>query len=181
MVVLLPHRRDAIVVLMNAGHELPLPGAAGELQRIPRGVVSLLLGEEPAPGTSLARFYVVFDIVLVVVLTAIAWALVRLLRHRQRSLGNRRRLAGMARGVGELAAAALLLGMPALSGQTYAGAWLWWPDLALALLAIAGVLGATGITRILVRWRAPSIATVAADGASPARTSTGPTVGGASA
>ena len=80
-----------------------------------------------------------------------------------------------------VAVGALVLGMPALSGQTYAGAWLWWPDLTLALRALSGMLGATGVTRILVRWRAPSIAAVAEEGVAPARASTGPTVGGASA
>lgn len=181
MIVLLPRQRLAVVTLMNASHELPLPGAAGELQRIPRGVVSLLLGERPDPGMSLARFYVAFDTLVALALVAIAWTLIRVLRQRHRPLGRGRRLAGVARGAAELLVGALLVAAPALTGQTYAGAWLWWPDLTVALLAVGGMLASTGVIRILLRLRAPSIAAVAEAGRTPASASTGSTVEGASA
>jgi len=181
MIVLLPRERLAVVTLMNASHELPLPGAASELQRIPRGVVSLLLGDEPAAATSLARFYTLFDTAVALVLAAIAWVLVRLLRHRHRPLARGHRLAGIARGVGELAVGALVLAAPAVSGQTYAGAWLWWPDLTLALVAAGGMLAATGALRILVRWRAPSPTAVAETGPAPVPVGGDSTVEGASA
>lgn len=155
MVVVLPRQRLALVTLANASHELPLPGAASELQRIPRGVVSLLLGEEPEAGVSLARFYAVFDTVVVLALAAVVWPLVRMVRRRDRALSLRRRLLGIGRGTAELALGALLIAAPLLTGQGYAGAILWWPDLAVVLLVIGGLLALTGAARIALRLRAP--------------------------
>ena len=157
MIVLLPRQRLAVVTLTNASHELPLPGAASELQRIPRGVVSLLLGEEPAVGTTLTRFYLVFDAVVALTLVAIGVALIRLLRRRHRTLRLRRRVIAVARGTVEVALGALLLAVPVLSGQTYPGAFLWWPDLTVVLVALGGLLAIMGATRIVLRLRAPSV------------------------
>jgi hypothetical protein len=116
----------------------------------------LLLGEEPEIGTTLTRLYLVFDTVVVLTLLAISWALVRLLRRRHVALTLPRRALGVLRGAGEAALGALFLAAPALSGQGYAGALLWWPDLAVVLLAVGGLLALMGATRIVLRLRAAS-------------------------
>ena len=158
MIVLLPRQRLAVVTLANANNELPLPGGASELQRTPRGVVSLLLGEEPETGTTLTRLYIVFDTIVALALVALGWALTRLLRRRDRAVTGLRRLVALARGTGEIAVGALLLAAPALSGYGYAGALLWTPDLTVVLLVAGGLLALMGATRIVLRLRAPSAA-----------------------
>jgi CubicO group peptidase (beta-lactamase class C family) len=170
MIVLLPRQRLAVVTLMNAGHEVPLPGATSELQRIPRGVVSLLLGEEPAAGTTLTRFYLIFDTAVALALVAVVWAFVRLVRRRRRALGRRGRPAGVIRGVVELGLGALLLAAPLLSGQGYAGALLWWPDLAVVVLALGGMVALLGATRIALRLRAPAARAATTGGGDTATT-----------
>jgi hypothetical protein len=156
MIVLLPRQRLAVVTLANANNELPLPGGASAMQRIPRGVVSLLLGEQPEVGTTLTRLYIAFDVAVGLVLMAIAWALTRLPRRRHRALTLPRRALGVVRGTGEVALGALLLAAPVLSGQGYAGALLWTPDLAVVVLVTGGLLVPMGATRIVLRLRAPS-------------------------
>jgi len=158
MIVLLPRQRLAVVTLANANNELPLPGGASSLQRIPRGVVSLLLGEEPETGTTLTRLYIVFDTIVALAFVALGWALTRLLRRRDRALTRLRRLVALARGAGEIVVGALLLAAPALSGYGYAGALLWTPDLTVVLLVAGGLLALMGATRIVLRLRAPSAA-----------------------
>jgi len=156
MIVLLPRQRLAVVTLANANNELPLPGGASAMLRIPRGIVSLLLGEKPEVGTTLTRLYIAFDVAVGIILMAIGWALTRLLRRRHFALTLRRRALGVVRGTGEVALGALLLAAPALSGQGYAGALLWTPDLAVVVLVTGGLLVLMGVTRIALRLRAPS-------------------------
>ncbi len=64
MFVLIPDQHLGMVMLMNAGLQLPLPGADGVLDRIPSETVSLLLGQQPASAMSLNRFYLIFDAVV---------------------------------------------------------------------------------------------------------------------
>ena len=156
MIVLLPRQRLAVVTLANANNELPLPGGASATQRIPRGIVSLLLGEKPEVGTTLTRLYIAFDVAVGLILMAIGWALTRLLRRRHLALTLPRRALGVVRGASEVAFGALLLAVPALSGQGYAGALLWTPDLAVVVLVTGGLLVLMGATRIALRLRAPS-------------------------
>ena len=147
MIVLLPRQRLAVVTLANANLELPLPGGASSLQRIARGVVSLLVGEQPSTGIALTRFYVAFDAVVVLILAALVWSLVRLLRRRQLVRGWRL-AARLLRAAVEAAIGLLLLALPVLAGQGWPGALLWWPDLALVLLTVGGLLIVTGGLRV---------------------------------
>jgi CubicO group peptidase (beta-lactamase class C family)/membrane protease YdiL (CAAX protease family) len=176
MIVLLPQQRLAMVTLANASFELPLPGGASSLQRISRGVVSLLVGEQPSTGISFTRFYLVFDTVVALILVAIAWALTRLLRRRHLAATLGRRLLSVARGAAEIAVGALLLAAPALTGQGYAGALLWWPDLAVVLLAVGGLYALLGATRIALRLRAPHATAADVEPETLSATSAGSTV-----
>ena len=168
MIVLLPRQRLAVVTLMNASNELPLPGGASELQRIPRGVVSLLVGEQPSTGIAFARLYVIFDAAVVLILAALVWSLGRLLRRRRQLVRGWRLGFRMLRAAVEAAIGLLLLAAPVLVGQGWTGATLWWPDLALVLLAFGGLLILVGAlratTQILARRAAapePAIESIA--------------------
>jgi CubicO group peptidase (beta-lactamase class C family)/membrane protease YdiL (CAAX protease family) len=147
MIVLLPRQRLAVVTLANANLELPLPGGASSLQRIARGVVSLLVGEQPSTGIAFARLYVIFDATVVLILAALVWSLARLLRRRRQLVRGWRLATRMLRAAAEAAVGLLLLAAPVLVGQGWAGAMLWWPDLALVLLAVGGLLVLTGALR----------------------------------
>jgi CubicO group peptidase (beta-lactamase class C family)/membrane protease YdiL (CAAX protease family) len=151
MIVLLPRQRLAVITLANASLELPLPGGASSLQRIARGVVSLLVGEQPASGIAFARLYVIFDAVVVLILAALVWSLGRLLRRRRRLVRGWRLASRMLRAAVEAAIGFLLLAAPVLVGQGWSGAMLWWPDLALVLLAVGGLLVVTGAFRIMAQ------------------------------
>jgi len=147
MIVLLPRQRMAVVTLANANLELPLPGGASSLQRIGRGVVSLLVGEQPSAGIAFTRLYVILDVAVVLILAALTWSLGRLLRRRRRLSRGWRLAARMLRAAVEVVVGLLLLAAPVLVGQGWAGAMLWWPDLALVLAAVGGLLVVTGALR----------------------------------
>jgi len=147
MIVLLPRQRLAVVTLANANLELPLPGGASSLQRIARGVVSLLVGEQPSTGIGLTRLYIIFDLAVVLILAALVWSLARLLRSRRQLVRGRRLASRLLRAAAEVAIGLLLLAAPVLVGQGWAGAMLWWPDLALVLLVGGGLLIVTGALR----------------------------------
>lgn len=165
MIVLLPRQGLAVVTLANASLELPLPGGTSSLQRISRGVVSLLVGGQPSTGIGFTRFYVVFDAVVVLILAALVWSLVRVLRQRHHVSRGARLIGRGLRAVAEVGTGMLLLAVPVLVGQSWAGAMLWTPDLALVLLAASVLLILTGGLRataqILARRGAAPMATSA--------------------
>ena len=148
MIVLLPRQRLAVVTLANANLELPLPGGSSSLQRIGRGVVSLVVGEQPSTGIAFTWFYVVFDAAVVLILAVLVWSFARLLRRRRRLVHGWRLAIRMLRAAVEAAAGFFLLALPVLAGQGWAGALLWWPDLALVLLAVGGLLILIGALRV---------------------------------
>jgi len=148
MIALLPGRELAVVTLANANTEMPLPGIDGSLDRIPRGVVSLLVGDDPQTGMTLTRFYVIFDLAVVVVLAGLGWSLVRLARRRADG-GSRLRLrARDGRGRGEVVLGSVLVIAPSLLWKGYAVALLWVPDLVVVFLAVGGLLVITGVARL---------------------------------
>lgn len=147
MIVLLPRQRLAVVTLANANNELPLPGGDGSLDRIPRGVVSLLVGEEPSTGTTLSRFYLIFDTAVALILVAVVWSLARLGRRQRQIVHGWRLGARLFRAAAEAGVGLLLLAAPVLVGQSWAGALLWWPDFAVVLLLIGSLLIVIGGVR----------------------------------
>jgi CubicO group peptidase (beta-lactamase class C family) len=159
--VLLPESGRGVVVMINAGSQLEFAGANEVMSRIPIGVVNLLNGQAPPEGTSLARFYVFFDLIVLAILAVQVWALVRLLRRplclvRPRSLGDTVRLGrGIVPLVWEVGLGLLLLvGWPATTGMGWRGSWMSFPDLTLVLLAVAGLWLTTGAVRLLRLGRA---------------------------
>lgn len=155
--VLLPETQQAVVVLINAGNQVPLAGANQVFSRIPIGVTQILSGNEPPTGTSLSRFYTVFDLIVLVIVATQILALARLLRRT--SISPRRphsprdgwafarRTVPLAWeiGLGSL----ILLGYPALTGISWRGNFSATPDLVIVLLLVGGLWLATGITRIV--------------------------------
>jgi len=148
MIVLIPRQRVALVTLANANTEMPIPGADGSLDRIPSGVVSLLVGEQPQTGITLTRFYVIFDAVAALMLAGAIWSTTRLVRREEVTLTGRRRVLQTARGTTEAGFGVLLLALPVLTGQGFAGAMLWMPDLTLVVLVTGAFLVAIGVLRL---------------------------------
>ncbi|HMM43764.1 MAG TPA: serine hydrolase domain-containing protein, partial [Thermomicrobiales bacterium] len=155
--VLLPETNQTVVVLINAGSQMPIAGATEVFSRIPIGVTQILTGNEPPTGMSLTRFYVVFDLIVLAIVGIQTWALARLLRRpatpprRPRSLGEGWALARQTVplawevGLGSL----ILLGYPALTGISWRGSFTAAPDLVIVLLVVNGLWLVTGITRIV--------------------------------
>lgn len=157
MFALLPERDRALVLLMNVTPEVQMPGAAGAIDRIGAGAVSMMMGEPPADGTSMHTYYVFFDAIVAAIFAALLWALVRALRRPPEA--PRSRLHGVVRAVRcglALLGGALLLLFPVLTGLGWGVAFLSVPDVALSALMIGGLLAAVGLVRAvrLARRRA---------------------------
>ena len=155
MLVLAPDHGWGMVMLMNAGSQLPLPGADGALNRIPSEVASLMLGRQPTAGMSLERFYVIFDLLVLAVIAVQIWSVVRLLRHRLRlepqlqSVSRPLRLMSVTVPlIWEVGLGALLLATPELLKIGWRAAWLWMPDLSLVLLVVGTLSLMTGAVRL---------------------------------
>jgi CubicO group peptidase (beta-lactamase class C family) len=80
MLSLFPDRRVAAAVVVNAGNELPVPGNPFIADRITRNVVHAALGQPVPDLPSMWRFYLVFDLVVLLLLGAAAWGLLRAVR-----------------------------------------------------------------------------------------------------
>lgn len=64
MIALLPGRGLAVATLINAGHELPVPGNPAVTDRISRNAVAAALGEPTTDQPSMDLFYLLFDVVV---------------------------------------------------------------------------------------------------------------------
>ena len=157
MLALFPDRGVAVAVVVNAGNELPVPGNPFIADRITRNVVHAALGQPVLELPSMWRFYVVFDLVALLVLGAAAWGLVRGLRTARVPPPRRhlvRRWAGvLLRSLGVV----LLVVTPTLS-YGWGGLWTWVPDLTVVIAALALLLGAATALRVigLLRAEAPA-------------------------
>jgi CubicO group peptidase (beta-lactamase class C family) len=142
--VILPETDQAMVLMVNANSSLPLPGATEVFSRIPVGVASMLAGEEAPGGTSLTRFYVLFNIIVIAVVAVQIAALVRLvLRAAESRIRYRLPL------MWELGLSLLILaGLPLLSGIGWGASFAAMPDLTLVVALVATLWLATGVVRI---------------------------------
>ena len=158
LMVLLPRRRMAVVTLVNASNELSVPGNPFAVPRMERNAVDVLLGAPVRTGTSVHRFYVIFDLVVALLLATAVMALVRAVRAAKRRRPPRHRRRAMAGVAARAVLAALALGYPMLTGYGWEAMGYWHPDLALALALLGGVTLAATVARAVwlqrSRWAA---------------------------
>jgi hypothetical protein len=150
MIAIFPDRDLAVATLVNAGHELPVPGNPAITDRVSRNVIHAALGEPVPEPPSLWRFYLVFDLIALALLAAASWGLLRALRamssarRRPRPSHSALQWAGVLLSAG---GAGLLVLIPFLT-YGWRGVWTWAPDLALAVAALALLLAATAALRL---------------------------------
>lgn len=155
MIVMFPRRDLAAVTLTNAANLVPVPGYPGSVDRVERNAVDVLIGDPVDTGTSLRRFYLYFDLIVIALLAALGWPAVRAaraLRARTRPLRRRRAIAGV---LTRAAAGGLLLALPALT-LGWQVALLWHPDLSAVVVLAGALLLVTAALRLaLLLQRAP--------------------------
>jgi CubicO group peptidase (beta-lactamase class C family) len=136
-----PSTSTGLALLVNVGPRVAVPGAAGDVDRIGAGAVSLLTGSEPAVAGSVVDAYrVATPVLLAVLLLALGVAV------RPPPAGRRTVRHATVAALCTTAAAALLV-LPSLSvGWRQSG--LWAPDLT-AAAAVAGVAFAVAAGRRL--------------------------------
>ena len=145
MLTLFPDRGVAVAVVVNAGNELPVPGNPFIADRVTRNVVHSALGQPVVDLPSMWRFYLVFDLVALLLLGAAAWGLLRAART---SAPPRHPVRGWAGVLVRAMAAGLLVVVPTLS-YGWGGLWTWAPDLAVVTAALALLLAAAAALRVI--------------------------------
>jgi len=152
MLTLVPDRGVAVATVVNAGNELPVPGNPFIADRITRNVVHAALGQPVLDLPSMWRFYLAFDLVVLLLLGAAAWGLQRTARTATSPAPSRHPVRSWAGVLVRTLGAGLLVLVPTLS-YGWGGLWTWAPDLAVViaalalLLAAAAALRATGLLR----------------------------------
>jgi CubicO group peptidase (beta-lactamase class C family) len=159
--ILLPDTGQAVVMLINAGSQMELGGGNSVLSRLPQGVVNLLRNERPPTGTSIRRFYAIFNSVVVIVLGASIWLIVWVARSRLPVLAggaatwsSAAAIAPMVGGLG--LNAVLLLGVPMAIGTNWRTMSLFAPDLAVAMGTVSILsmtVAAVRAGRLVQRYR----------------------------
>ena len=147
MFVLLPGRGWGVVTLLDAGHEMEVPGNPQAMDLTSRNVVDALL-DEPVKEGSLMRFYLVFDLLAIVLLTLAVLGVLRAERARRHDSVPHRLRSGAGVAV-RFVAGALLLALPALS-LGYSATWLWMPDLTIVMVVLGVLMLAAAAIRL--RW-----------------------------
>jgi CubicO group peptidase (beta-lactamase class C family) len=131
---LVPSTSSGLVLLVNVGPRVVVPGAAGDIDRIGAGAVSLLTGSDPqVAGTVVDAYRVVTPAIALVLLLAMTLTLRRPSAH-----GPTRRHVAVATAIGLVGLAVLVL---PTGGLGWRQSWLWAPD----LTASAGLVGAAFI------------------------------------
>jgi CubicO group peptidase (beta-lactamase class C family) len=130
MAALVPSTSSGLVLLVNVGPRVAVPGAAGDIDRIGAGAVSLLTGSEPEVTGTVVDAYRVATPVLALVFLAVSALAV----HRPAPRARARRRAVIAAAAGILGVAVLALPTLTLGWHQ---SWLWAPD----LTAFAGLTG----------------------------------------
>lgn len=156
MISFFPERGVAVATLLNAGHELPVPGNPSITDRVSRNVIHAPLGQQGVDLPSMRGFYLGFDAAALALVVLAFWGLLRALA-RVRAVGTRRgtphrawQWAGVVfRTIG---AAGLVLVASFVFG--WALLWTWAPDLAWVFIMLAVLWTATAALRLVALLRA---------------------------
>lgn len=148
MLALFPDRGAAVAVVVNAGNELPVPGNPFIADRITRNVVHVALGQPTSDLPSVRRFYVVFDLTILLLLGGAVWGLRRAARTVTSASPPRHPVRGWAGVLVRTLVVGLLIVLPTLS-YGWGGLWTWAPDLALVIAALALLLAAATALRAI--------------------------------
>lgn len=156
-VALVPGSSRGLVLLVNVGPRVAVPGAAGDIDRIGAGAVSLLTGSEPSEaGTVVDAYRVATPMLMLLLLAAVVFAV-----RRPRVPGRPRRHLAYAAMAG--IASLVVLALPTL-GLGWRQNWLWAPDLtAIAALTGAAFAIAAGRRLLALRVRRPVDPTPSSD------------------
>lgn len=152
MLAIHPDRNVAVVVVVDAGNELPVPGNPFIADRITRNVVHAALGQPVLHLPSMWRFYAVFDLVALLLLGAATRGVLRAARTIRATAGLRHPRRGWVGVLVRVLGVGVLVLVPTLS-YGWGGLRTWAPDLAVViaalalLLAVAAALRATGLLR----------------------------------
>ncbi|HRA04195.1 MAG TPA: serine hydrolase domain-containing protein [Arachnia sp.] len=174
MLLVAPEPGIAVAAVVNASTELPVPGNASVADRVTRNVAHAALNQPPAELPSLGRFYLLFDLVVLVLLGAATWGLGRAGRAARAAEAARAGVPSSGRvraWVGilvRIVAVAALVALP-MASYGWSGAWTWAPDLALALAALALLLALSAALRLTALLRSRSEARGAAGPAAAGR------------
>jgi CubicO group peptidase (beta-lactamase class C family) len=148
LVALDPATGSGLALLVNVGPRVAIPGAAGDIDRIGAGAVSLLTGSEPADAGTVVEAYRLVTPVLALVLLLVGWFAVR------RPPEGRRARHRVVAATTALAALAILV-LPML-GLGWRQIWLWAPDLTLVAGLVGGALTVAAARRLAaLRCRPP--------------------------
>lgn len=147
LLMLFPDRGVAVAVVVNAGNELPVPGNPFIADRVTRNVVHSALGDPVPDLPPMWRFYAVFDLVVLLLLGAAGWGLLRAVRTARGLTPPRHPVRGWAGLVVRVLGVGLLVLAPTLS-YGWGGLWTWAPDLAVVIAALALLLVAAVVLRL---------------------------------
>lgn len=153
MLALFPDRGMAVAVVVNAGNELPVPGNPFIADRVTRNVVHAAVGQPIPDLPSMWRFYAVFDVVVILLIGAAAWALLRAMRTVIVPSPSRHPVRSRAGVVVCTLGAGLLILVPRFS-YGWGGLWTWAPDVAVASAVLALLLAAAATLRMIGLLRA---------------------------
>jgi CubicO group peptidase (beta-lactamase class C family) len=148
MLTLFPERGVAVAVVVNAGNELPVPGNPFIADRVTRNVVHAALGQPVEELPSMRRFYLVFDLVALLLFGLAAWGLRRAIRTVTSGSPSRHPVRGWAGVLVRTLVVGLLVLVPT-SSYGWGGLWTWAPDFAVVISVLALVLAAATALRVI--------------------------------
>lgn len=147
MLALFPEKRMAVVTLVSAGHELPVPGNPALTDAVARNVAHAALDEPVPAAPSLTKLYVIFDLVTMLLVLLAIWGVARAFTDWRRRQPPAHRVLAFTGVLVRLLGVALLVLAPAfLIGWGWT--WTWAPDLALVIACLAVLLAVAMTMRL---------------------------------